>query len=59
MTNEEDNLQVSPNLKKLLLSEVDLIRDALSILEVFTEGTVKTTLKFIEDIEHETPQDNE
>jgi hypothetical protein len=59
MTNDEDNLQVSPNLKKLLLSEVDLIRDALSILEVFTEGTAKTTLKFIEDLEHETPQDNE
>ena len=59
MTNEEDNLEVSPNLKKLLLSEVDLIRDALSILEVFTEGTVKTTLNFIEDIEQDKPHDNE
>jgi hypothetical protein len=54
MTNiDEDNLEVSPNLKKLLMSEVDLIRDALAVLEVFTEGAVNTTLKFIEELEHE------
>jgi hypothetical protein len=50
---DEDNLEVSPNLKKLLMSEVDLIRDALAVLEVFTEGAVNTTLKFIEELEHE------
>ncbi|ADQ17727.1 hypothetical protein [Leadbetterella byssophila] len=52
-TIDEDNLEVSPNLKKLLMSEVDLIRDALAVLEVFTEGAVNTTLKFIEELEHE------
>lgn len=52
-TLDEDNLEVSPNLKKLLMSEVDLIRDALAVLEVFTEGAVNTTLKFIEELEHE------
>lgn len=50
MIDDEEELEVSPNLKNLLLSEVDLIRDALSILGVFTEGSVQTGLKFLEDL---------
>lgn len=52
---DEDQLEVSPNLKKLLISEVDLIRDAFSIIGVFTEGGLKTGLKFLEDFDNEIP----
>lgn len=53
--NEDEKLEVSPNLKKLLLSEVDLIRDTFSVLMVFVEGLPKTGMKFFEDIENEIP----
>ncbi|WP_367915612.1 hypothetical protein [Leadbetterella sp. DM7] len=55
---DEEQLNASPHLKKLLLSEVDLIRDALSILGVFTDASLKTGLKLLEDVENDIPLKN-
>ncbi|MCY1552759.1 hypothetical protein D9M68_891760 [compost metagenome] len=59
MTEDEEQMEVSPHLKTLLLSEVDLIRDALSILGVFTDAGLKTGLKFLEDVENDIPLKND
>ncbi len=50
---DEENLELSPNLKQLLVTEVDLIRDTFSVLLVFIEGGVKTGIKFIEEINND------
>lgn len=55
----EDDIQVPPNLKKLLLSEVDLIRDAFSVLLVFVEGGIKTGAKFLEELDNTKPNNDE
>ena len=44
----EEELEISPNLKNILLSEVNLIRDTINIFLVFTEGAAKTAIKFLE-----------
>lgn len=49
----EDELEVSPNLKKLLVSEVDFMRDTFSVLLLFLDGAAKTGVKFLEEIENE------
>lgn len=55
MTEDEEYIEVSPQLKTLLLSEVDLIRDALSIVGVFADAGPRTGLKFLEDVENAIP----
>ena len=50
----EEPLEVSPQLKTLLLSEIDLIRDILEIVGLFTDAGLKTGLKFLEDVEPNT-----
>lgn len=49
---DEENIEVSPNLKKILVSEVDLIRDAFSVMLVFVEGAAKAGIRFIETNEN-------
>ncbi len=56
---DEEQLSASPDLKKLLLSEVDLIRDTLEIIGVFADASLKTGLKFLEDVETELPLKND
>lgn len=56
---DEEHLNASPDLKKLLLSEVDLIRDALAILGVFTDAGLRTGMKFLEHVENEIPLKND
>lgn len=51
----EEPLEVSPQLKTLLMSEVDLIRDVLDIMGVFTDAGLQTGLKFLEDVENNIP----
>lgn len=55
----EEPLEVSPQLKTLLMSEVDLIRDVLSIVGVFTDAGLQTGLKFLEDLENNIPAKND
>lgn len=59
MIDDEEQIEVSPQLKTLLLSEVDLIRDALSVLGVFADAGPRTGLKFLEDVENEIPLKND
>ena len=55
MVENEDDLEVSPNLKKLLVSEVDLMRDTFSVLLLYIDGAAKTSIKFLEEIENDKP----
>lgn len=50
---EEEELEISPELKKMLVSELDLIRDTISIAMLFIEGPVKTGLEFLDGIQNE------
>lgn len=59
MIDDEEQLEVSPHLKKLLVSEIDLIRDAMLVLGVFTDGGVKTGLKLLEELNNEIPVKND
>ena len=47
----EPDAEVPAYLKNALVSEIDLIRDTMQIVELFTDGLFSTALLCISDIE--------
>lgn len=45
----EPDSQVPAYLKKVLVSEIDLIRDAMQIVELFTNGLLATAIQCLPD----------
>lgn len=45
----EPDAQVPAYLKRALVSEIDLIRDAMQIVELFTDGLLSTAIRCLPD----------
>ena len=56
MEGENNEIQLNTDLKKLLVSEIDLIRDALSVFLFYVEEPVKVVKQMLHDLEDNNPE---
>lgn len=49
----EDELKLKKDLKKLLVSEIDLIRNSFTVLSFFFEGIGKSVFQILKDLNKE------
>ena len=56
MEDENNEIQLNKDLKKLLVSEIDLIRDALSVFLFYVEGPIKVVKEMLQDFENNKSQ---
>ena len=56
MEDENNEIQLNKDLKKLLVSEIDLIWDALSVFLFYVEGPIKVVKEMLQDFENNKSQ---